>query len=195
MFSYVNTVAAAAAYVSTSQNVRSARVVSGMMDSMWEDTIRSDVTQTAIRLGCAAAKNTCKPEQSPEFKNPALIIKAGRWSLNRVADGYVAHACIGSCKHPSRVALDTPKWLGDKLSDYGLGGLWITPGACTIMHSGTVKSVCGLDPPRNMASVPELSSGVPYLHGACGPLTAADMNGYGAMACTSCTVAKFDFIE
>ena len=67
MFSYVNT-AAAAAYVSTSQNVRSARVASGMMDRMWDDTIRSDVTQTAIRLGCAAARTHASRSSRPSSR-------------------------------------------------------------------------------------------------------------------------------
>ena len=88
-----------------------------------------------------------------------------------------------------------PKWLGDRMSDYKMGELWITPESCTITYSETVKNVRGLDPPRNKASVPEPSSGAPYLHDTCEPLMAADMNGCGAMVGTNGMVAKFDFTQ
>lgn len=160
-----------------------------------DDTIRSDITQTAIRLGVTAAKNIYEPEQSPEFKNPVAIIKAGQWSLNQAAGGYVVHASVGSRSHPSHVTFNIPKWLGDRLSKHTLGELLITPETCSISYSKRVKMVRELVPPRNRASIPELSSGVPYLHDACEPLMAVDMNAYGAMVGAKDMVAKFDFTK
>ena len=55
MFPHVNTVAAATAYVSISQNVRSARVVSGMMDRMVKDD-RSARTPPRLPYGPAAPR-------------------------------------------------------------------------------------------------------------------------------------------
>lgn len=183
IFAHANRVAAAAAYVSISHGVRSSRALDTLTYHMVRDgTVRSDITQTAIRRGCAAARNIHEPEQSPEFKNPVIIMKAGKWSLNPVAAGYAAHASVGSRERPWHVWFAVPKKVGKMLEQYDVGELWITPHTYTITYSKRAPAVRKLEPRRSPASMIEALTSIQYLQDTPEPLTAVDVNAWGAMA-------------
>ena len=58
MFAYVNLVAAVAAYVSIVHGIRNGQMLDILMYHLVKDAaFGADITQTAIRRGCAAAKN------------------------------------------------------------------------------------------------------------------------------------------
>ena len=193
IFRHVNMVAAVAAYVSIRFDVRNAFDVSGMIYHIVKDErIRSDITQTAIRRGVAAAKHIDDPEMAPEFKNPVITIKAGKWSLNPVAGGFVTHMGVGSRSHPQHVHFNVPRRVGNELSKYDVGEISITPTKCTISFTNYVPKVRKLDPPRRKASIPELTSTISYLQSRPEPLLAADINGWGAMVGDGYTTARFD---
>lgn len=196
IFRHMNMVAAVAAYVSIRFDVRNSRQVDTMIyHIVKDDRIRSDITQTAIRRGVAAAKHIDDPEMAPDFRNPVITIKAGQWGLNPVAEGFVAHMEVGSRSHPQHVQFGVPKRVGEELSKYDVGEISITPAKCTISFTNYVPKVRELDPPRRKASIPELTSTISYLQSEPEPLLAADMNGWGAMVSDGHTTARFDLSE
>ena len=196
VFTYVNVVASVAAYVSITHDIRSQFELSSLIYRLVKDAaFGSDITQTAIRRGCAAAKNTFEAEMSPHFKNGVILFKVGTWKLNPLASMYLIEANAGSRTNPIRIRFLIPKRVGDMMQKYRLGELWITPTTYTITYSKAVKAVRKLDPPRNKASIIELVSGVRYLQDKPEPLIAADMNAYGVMTYDGETITKYDFTE
>ena len=193
IFAHTNRVAAAAAYVAIRHGVRGSRSLDALIYRMVrDDTVRSDITQTAIRRGCATAKNVYEPEQSPEFKNPVIIVKVGQWSLNPVAGGYAAHASVGSRERPRHVWFAVPKKVGKMPESYDAGELWITPTTYTITYSKKVRTVRMLEPRRSPASFMEMLTTIPYLQDTPESMTAVDINAWGAMVGDGGTTAKFD---
>ena len=115
-----------------------------------DDTISSDITQTAIRDGVAAANAhrtavlNAAPGQTisePEFRNPVVKIKNTRWALNRHGRDYMATANVGSRTSPHRIRIRVPRSVVRRLGDGGLGELWITPAKYTITRANIVESV------------------------------------------------------
>ena len=193
IFRHANMVAAVAAYVSIRFDVRNFRQVNVMIYHLVkDDRVRSDITQTAIRRGVAAAKHIDDPERAPNFRGQVFTMAAGKWSLNRVAEGYVAHMGVGSRSHPQHVQFSVPKPIGELLERYDAGEITISPAKYTISFTKYVPKVRRLDPPRREASIPELTSTISYLQSKPEPLLAVDMNGWGAMAGDGHTVKKFD---
>lgn len=153
----------------------------------------ADITQTAIRRGCAAAKNIYEAERAPNFKKGVIIIKADRWKLKPLAGMYLVEAQVGSRANQILIQFLIPQRVGDMLQRYRLGELWITPTKYTITYSKTVKAVRELDPPRNPVSIGELTSCVRYLQDEPEPLMSVDMNAYGAMVYDGTVLTKYDF--
>ena len=147
MFTYVNVVASVAAYVSITHDIRSQFELSSLIYRLVKDAaFGSDITQTAIRRGCAAAKNIYEAEMSPHFKNGVILFKVGKWKLNPLASMYLIEANAGSRTNPIRIRFLIPKRVGDMMQKYRLGELWITPTTYTITYSKAVKAVRKLDP-------------------------------------------------
>ena len=141
VFSYVNIVAAVAAYVSIAHDIRNSQTLDTLIYHLVRDcTMGADITQTAIRRGCAAAKNIYEAEQAPNFKKSVIIIKAGKWKLKPLAGMYLVEAQVGSRTNPIPIRFLIPKRVGDMLQGYRLGELWITPAKYTITYSKMVKA-------------------------------------------------------
>ena len=193
-FTYVNIVAAVAAYVSIVHGIRNSQMLDTLIYHLVKDSaFGADITQTAIRRGCAAAKNIYEAERGPNFKRGVIICKAGTWKLKPLANMYLMEAQVGSRANPIHVRFLIPKRVGGMLQGYRLGELLITPTKYTITYSKAVKAVREPDPQRNPASIIELSSGVRYLQDEPEPLIAVDMNSYGAMSHDGTTITKYDF--
>ena len=196
VFAYVNLVAAVAAYVSITHGVRNSQALDTLIYHLVKDAaFGADITQTAIRRGCAAAKNIHEAEMAPNFKNGVIICKAGTWRLKPLANMYLVEAQVGSRANPIRIRFLIPKRVGDMLQKYRLGELLITPAKYTITYSKAVKAVRELEPQRNPVSIIELTSGVRYLQDEHEPLIAVDMNSYGAMSYDGTTITKYDFTK
>ena len=196
IFRHVNDVAAIAAYVSIRHDMRNAFDVSNVIYHIVKDNrIRSNITQAAIRRGVAAAKHIDEPERAPDFKGQVFTLAAGKWSLNPVGGGYVAHMSVGSRSRPQYVQFSVPKRVGEELSKYDVGEITISPTKYTISFTKYVPKVRKLDPPRQKASIPELTSTIPYLQSEPEPLLAVDMNSWGVMAGDGHTMAEFNLSE
>ena len=195
-FTYVNIVAAVAAYVSIAHGIRNSQALDTLIYHLVKDSaFGADITQTAIRRGCAAAKNIHEAEMAPNFKRGVIICKAGTWKLKPLANMYLIEAQVGSRTNPIHMRFLIPKRVGDMLQKYRLGELLITPTKYTITYSKAVKAARELDPPRNQASIIELASGVRYLQDEPEPLIAVDMNAYGAMSYDGTTITKYNFTK
>ena len=159
IFRHANMVAVAAAYISIRYDTRDTRTVRDMIyHIIKDDRIRSDITQAAIRRGVAAAKHIDDPECAPNFRGQVFTMAAGKWSLNRVAEGYVAHMEVGSRSNPQHIQFSVPKPIGELLERHDAGEITISPTKYTISFTKYVPKVRRLDPPRR----PSRSSRPPY---------------------------------
>ena len=154
VFRHVICVAEAAAMVSRDTGVTDTHTLDTMMYHMVRDPrVRSAVTQAAIKTGAAAMKAARNDDAEPEFKTPAIKLNNQCWRINPVAGGYIATGNIGSGKHPVRVAIGVPKDVGDRISEYRLGELTITPEKYTISYTKDVDPCPAATPPSAAGTV------------------------------------------
>lgn len=195
IFRHANMVASVAAYVSVRHDMRGAWGVSGMIyHHVNGHGARSDIVQTAIRRGVAAARHVDAPEDSPVFRKSVITIKTGQWTMNEVAGGYVIHAGIGTRERPCHIAFGVPKHVGDLVSQHDVGELSITPETYSITYSKAVP-ISRTQPVRDRASVLELTTNIPYLQDGVEPILAGDLNAGSAMFSDGHVMAKFDYAK
>lgn len=188
---YAQRAAETAAFVSVNNRLRDR---AGLHDALYgrlrDDRVNPVITQGCIRLGATAAKHIDDPERSPSIRNPVLILNNQKWRLNPVGDAYIAHANIGTREHPREIAIPIAKGMGDMLSKYGRGELWIGRTRFTITYSKEAPTTRRTD--RGMVSVAELASWIDYVGGVPENVMAVDMNAYGCMVGDDHLMAKFD---
>ena len=180
VFQHVLLVAETAAMVSRQTGITDTHTIDTMMYHMVKsDRVKADATQAAIKTGVAAMKaaRTIGKDTEPEFKVPTIKLNNKCWRLNRVADGYVATANIGSGKHPVCMAINVPASVARRVLECRLGELTITPEKYVISYTKAVEPMPERDPSLgDTYTVSELASGVDRVAGPPRNVLGTDIN-------------------
>ena len=166
---------------------------------MREPYVRASITQAAIRDGVAAAnsyrtalKNHAgKPPSEPEFSRPVLKLNNQSWRLNKIAEGYVAKANVGSRESPCVIIINVGRSVAKRIEMYDLGELWITGDTYTITYSRKVPSV-RRPVPYGKSEIIELAADVGRVPGPPKNILAVDLNAGNITAGDGHTMVQFD---
>ena len=148
VFKYTARVTEFAFVVSMQTGIRDYKTLcSKLYHELRDPTIRSTITQSAIRDGVATAnayrtamQNGLDPSE-PTFKNPVIKLNSQSWRLNEVVGGYVAKTNIGSRTHSRLVVVNVSRSVAKHVLAHMLGELWLTPTSYVITYSERVPSV------------------------------------------------------
>ena len=161
--------------------------------------VRASITQAAIRDGVSAAnayrtatKNAAgKPPSEPEFERPVVKLNSQSWRLNKIAEGYIAEANIGSRESPLYIMINVPCSVAKRVEGYEPGELWITPDTYTITYSKKVSRV-QRPVPSGKSTVAELVAGVGRVNDPPKNIIAVDLNAENITTGDGYTIVQFD---
>ena len=115
---------------------------------MRDPQVRASMPQAAIRDGASAAnahrsatKDAAggKPPSEPEFDRPVVKPNNQSWGPNKIAEGYVAEANIGSRESPLHIVINVPR----SRQESRRVRAWRAPGNAQRVHNRILQEGAG----------------------------------------------------